>query len=375
MKKYSLFLFALLPLVAFAQITGPGYYRVQNKMSQRFLLLVDNRASINWANTSVDLDALKTIGTFDESVCWNPATICYVSEAPTANYYNISGQGLDLHNITGSYLKFTKQSDGSYIISGEATKNGTTVAKTLYDSAKPKNPASINTGGSNGYQYWYARPVKSTGNYYFGIKPDFQASMDNKDAYYTTMYASFPIKLGDGMKAYYINTNPQGEYIEVKTLVNSVPGGTPVIVECPNASPADNRVDIQPSTASATGNKLTGVYFCNDVTDAAHRNVTAYRPTNMRVLGKAADGRLAFITDHTLNYIPANKAYLTVPTGAPETIYVVTEIPPSGIETVSADVTPQKRGVYTLKGQRLGDTAEGLPKGVYIVNGCKTVVK
>ena len=370
MKKYFLSLLALLPLAGFAQINGSGYYRLQNKASQRFLLLVDNRASINWTDTSVDLDALKTIGTFDENVCWNPATICYISETSKANYYNISGQGLDLYNITQTYLKFSRQSDGSYIISGEATKAGVTVSKTLYDSAKPKNPASINTGGTNGYQYWYVRSVKN--NFYFGIKPDFQATMENKSYYYTTIYASFPFKLGDGMKAYY-PTGISGEYVKVSPLYNSIPGAVPVIVACPGDTPSDNKVELLSSSPTvATGNRLSGVYYCNDVTDAAHRNVQVYNSANMRVLGKAADGRLAFVTDRSLKYIPANKAYLTVPTGTPETLYVVTSIP-SGIENISA--TPQNRGVWTLSGQRLGDTTDGLSKGVYVVDGRKVVVK
>lgn len=374
MRKFLLSLLAFVPFVAEAQINGSGYYRVRNKASQRFLYIVDNRGSINWANTSVDLAAFKTIGTFEESVCWNPASICYLEETSKANYYNIIGQGMNLYNITGTYLKFTKQTDGSYIISGEASKAGATVAKTLYDSAKPKNPADIGTEGSSGYQYWYVRPVKSTDGYYFGIKPDFQASMDESSLYYTTMYASFPFKLGDGMKAYY-PTAISGEYVKVSPLVNTVPGAAPVIIECSSESPSDNRVDIQSSTASTTGNKLTGVYYCNDVKDAAHLNVLEYRPTNMRVLGKAADGRLAFVTDRSLKYIPANKAYLTVPTGTPETLYVVTSIP-SGIETVTATAeTSQHRGVYSLNGQRIADTTEGLTKGIYVVDGKKMVVR
>ena len=364
-----------MPLTALAQINGAGYYRVQNKASQRFLLLVDNRGSINWSNTSVDLGAFQTIGTFDENVCWNPATICYIEGTSKANFYNISGQGLDLYKITNTYMKFTKQNDGSYIISGEATKAGATVAKTLYDSAKPKNPADINTGGTSGYQYWYVRPVKSTGNYYFGIKPDFQATMENNDRYYTTVYASFPFQLGSGMKAYY-PTAISGQYVKVGPLVYTVPAATPVIIECSSDQPTDNRVDIKSSSASTTGNRLTGVYYCNDVIDAAHRNVTEYRPTNMRVLGKAADGRLAFITDRTLKYIPANKAYLTVPTGTPETLYVCTVFPENGIETVAAsDRSNGQHGVYSLSGQRVADTTDGLQKGVYIVNGRKTVVR
>ncbi len=374
MNKIVLLLLSMFYLPVYAQVNGSGYYRVQSKKSSRFLTIVDNRASVNWTNTTVDLYAFRTIGTFEDNVCWNPATICYLTETSKANYYNISGQGLDLYKVAQTYMNLQRQSDGSYILKGEVTKSGTTIAKTLYDSAKDKNPANIDTKGTDGYQYWYIRPVK--GNYYFGIKPDFQATMENKDSYYTTMYASFPFNLGSDMKAYYVTEIKDG-YVRVVSLGNAVPGTAPVIVECASDKPSENKVELdhQNSANPLANNKLKGVYYCNDVTDTDHRNVTEYKPASMRVLGRAADGRLAFITDRNLKYIPANKAYLTVPTGTPETLYVVTEIP-AGIETVTNIIpTSYQRGVYSLSGQRLGDTTEGMPKGVYIVNGRKTVLK
>ena len=96
----------------------------------------------------------------------------------------------------------------------------------------------------------------------------------------------------------------------------------------------------------------------------------------MRVLGRADDGRLAFIKPSSdLQYIPANSAYLQVAAGSPDVIYVVRDIP-AGIETVKASETASRpRGVFSLSGQRLADTTDGLPKGIYIVNGRKTVVK
>ena len=374
MNKIVLLLLSILQFPVYAQVNGSGYYRVQSKKSSRFLTIVDNRASVNWTNTTVDLYAFRTIGTFEDNVCWNPATICYLTETSKANYYNISGQGLDLYKVAQTYMNLQRQSDGSYILKGEVTKSGTTIAKTLYDSAKDKNPANIDTKGTDGYQYWYIRPVK--GNYYFGIKPDFQATMENKDSYYTTMYASFPFILGSDMKAYYVTEIKDG-YARVIPLGNAVPGTAPVIVECASDKPVENKVELdhQNSANPLANNKLKGVYYCNDVTDTDHRNVTEYKPASMRVLGMASDGRLAFITDRNLKYIPANKAYLTVPTGTPETLYVVTEIP-AGIETVTNIIpTSYQRGVYSLSGQRLGDTTEGMPKGVYIVNGRKTVLK
>ena len=374
MNKIVLLLLSILQFPVYAQVNGSGYYRVQSKKSSRFLTIVDNRASVNWTNTTVDLYAFRTIGTFEDNVCWNPATICYLTETSKANYYNISGQGLDLYNVAQTYMNLQRQSDGSYILKGEVTKSGTTIAKTLYDSAKDKNPANIDTKGTDGYQYWYIRPVK--GNYYFGINPDFQATMENKDSYYTTIYASFPFKLGGDMKAYYVTEIKDG-YVRVVSLGNAVPGTAPVIVECASDKPSENKVELDHHNSAnpLANNKLKGVYYCNDVTDTDHRNVTEYKPASMRVLGRAADGRFAFITDRNLKYIPANKAYLTVPTGTPETLYVVTEIP-AGIETVTTVApTTHQCGVYSLSGQRLGDTTEGMPKGVYIVNGRKTVLK
>ena len=35
----------------------------------------------------------------------------------------------------------------------------------------------------------------------------------------------------------------------------------------------------------------------------------------------------------------------------------------------------KNNGVYNLQGQRVGNTTEGLPSGIYIVNGRKYVVR
>ena len=188
------------------------------------------------------------------------------------------------------------------------------------------------------------------------------------------MYASFPFSLNSNVKAYY-PTEISGEYVKVEELTTAVPGATPVIMECTSNVTSQNKVDLLTSTsASAPGNKLGGTYYCNDVKETTkHRNVVDYKPATMRVLGRAADGRLAFVTSPDLKYIPANKAYLTVPAGTPETLYVVKEIP-SGIEQVQSDVKPVRKGVFTLSGQRVADTTDGLSHGVYIVDGQKVVV-
>ena len=375
MKKFMITLLALLPLMASAQFTS-GFYRVQNAKTLRFLRVVDNRAKALPEQSDVDVAALKLVRGFDEKVCYDPNTICYIDQVSTYQYNIIVGN-LDFHTQTGTYLDFdpdvpSSAPSGSYIISGTGTVSGVSISKKLYDTNfKTDTVADLRTAGTKDYQYWYVRPVNDT--YYLGVKPDFSASLDGaEDRYYTTYYAFYPFNFGSNMKAYY-PTEISGEYVKVKEVSKTIPSATAMIVECSSKTPKDNRVEPITSAPSVSGNMLRGVYFCNDVA-GEHRNVVEYKSSTMRVLGKTADGKLAFVTDRSLKYIPANKAYLTVPVGTPSTLYVVTEIP-SGIEQVKADVKPVRQGVYSLNGQRLGDTTEGLSKGVYIVNGRKMVVK
>jgi len=378
MKKFLLFLLLLSPLALYAQLSGSGYYRIQNSKTERYFVLVDDTAWVVATASTQDINtgALKLVKPFEEYVATNPASICFLTKHSNTEY-NVSGQGLDLYARVHSYLNFRQRSDGTYTISGQGTAAGVTLAKYLTDSSWRGDSAPVKTaeGNLDDYAYWWVRPIND--KYYFGFKPEFKASMDGGDSlYYTSMYASFPFVVNDNIKAYYISEVSNG-YAKVRELTGVTPGATPLFVGCKSATPSENKVSLELSTsAKATSNKLKGVYFCNDVEAyTEHRNVTAYNPNTMRVLGRAADGRLAFVKSTSLKYIPANSCYLPVPAGSPDVIYVVKSIP-DGIEVVKASETKVKqRGVYSLSGQRLGDTTEGLPKGIYIVDGRKTVVK
>jgi hypothetical protein len=294
----------------------------------------------------------------------------------TNTQYTISGQGLDLYARVQSYLEFRQRSNGTYTIGGTGTAAGITLTKYLTDSSWRGDSAPVKTaeGNLDDYAYWWIRPIND--KYYFGFQPTIKASLDGDDSlYYAPFYASFSFIMNSNVKAYYISEVRDG-YALIHDFVYTIPGVTPVIVECKSDVATDNKVSLAVSTVSATGNKLKGVYFCNDVEAyTEHRNVTAYNPNTMRVLGRAPDGRLAFVKSSSLEYIPANTCYLPVPAGSPDIIYVVHEIP-DGIEVAKASETKTKqRGVYSLSGQRLGDTTEGLQKGIYVVDGRKVVIK
>ena len=370
MKQLAILLLLLAPMTVSAQKIANGYYRVQNKASNRFFMIVDDRAWININGSDVNTGAFRTVKGFNEKVAWNPATICYIEQAPNGSQYNIIGAGMNLYQKAGIYVDITlATADGAYTVTG--SKDG--IGKMLYDGSRLDSIYYIYTNGASGYQYWYFRPVKSTGSYYFGIKPTVAAS----GKYYASMYASFPYKvLNTNVKAYYVNRIWRN-YAVLAPLSLGVPESTPVILECTSQSPTDNIVDLQTVSASVSNNLLNGVFFCNDVSEATgHRNVTEYKSSTMRVLGTDADGNLAFITPTSLQYIPANSVYLQVPTGTPATLKCITqEEYQTGVIELQNDCAEKPAGVYTIGGQRVGDTLDGLPRGLYVTGGKKVLVK
>ena len=377
MKKFLLSWLLLAPLALYAQLNGSGYYRIQNSKTERYFVMVDDSAWLITTPSTQDINtgAFKLMKPFEEYVATNPASICYLTKH-TNTQYNISGQGLDLYARVQSYLEFRQRSNGTYTIGGTGTAAGVTLTKYLTDSSWRGESAPVKTAESNldDYAYWWIRPIND--KYYFGFQPTIKASLDGGDSlYYAPFYASFSFIKNSNVNAYYVSEVRDG-YALIHDFVYTIPGVTPVIVECKSDVATDNKVNLAISTTTAPGNKLQGVFFCNDVEAyTEHRNVTAYNPNTMRVLGRAPDGRLAFVKSSSLVYIPANTCYLPVPAGSPDVIYVVHEIP-DGIEVAKASETKTKqRGVYSLSGQRLGDTAEGLQKGVYVVDGRKVVIK
>ena len=94
----------------------------------------------------------------------------------------------------------------------------------------------------------------------------------------------------------------------MKEIEGTVPGGTPVIVECDNPLPTDNRLNVGTSEnfASIDDSYLKGVYFDNS--NYTHYNRTAYDKRTMRILD-VVDGKLTFVVGDE-EFLPRNQAYL-----------------------------------------------------------------
>ena len=105
--------------------------------------------------------------------------------------------------------------------------------------------------------------------------------------------------------------------------------------------------------------------------DNPYWNTVDYDVFTMRVNGSQVS-KLVFTTGgEDLNYMPANKSYLSVPTSAAATLTIdgITAI--KGIKVSSTSSTSS--GIFTLNGVRLPDNVTP-QKGVYIKDGKKIVI-
>ncbi len=307
-----------LPATASAQLNGDGYYRVQNYTTGRYITVIDDYGTIDFFTTDADLGAIATVKPF-ETIVSDPGSIIYIKSMGDT-YYDLQGQGTGMFDIVGGYIQI-----GKPLVAGcyepYATKAGQVAY--LYDQQNTKDVGKVLTAGRPMWRYWYIHPVNTAGDHYFGIAPSVSAD----GLYAQTFYASFGLQTSaaEHIRAYVVKRVVDDVAI-YEELSGDVPAETPVILTSTLPSASDNRLQLLHTDAAApTGNKLKGVYFCNDVkTNNPHRNVVAYKPATMRLLGTTSDGHLGFVTAD-VDYVPANSAYLTVAKSAPAELRLMTE--------------------------------------------------
>lgn len=341
MKK--LLLAALVMLVsastAFAQLNGNGYYRVQNKETQRYIAVMDNRGRVDVASTSADLGALRTHKGY-ENVISDPATVIYFEKVGES--YNLKCQGTDAYEIISYYLDLAKASDGSYF----AYKQRGGLRMYLWDEEEDVDDGAISTKGEKANKWWI-HPLTLDDGSCFGLAP----SMESKGAYYQTFYASFPFKfVSANTKAYYISKVAYGMAVIKELTDATIPAATPMIIKSASNQPLDNKLELLTAqTTAPADNQLKGMYFCyakmlTSTVKSGHFNAQTYNPATMRVLATDADGSLVFKKPGE-EYIPANSAYLSVPEGTPDVLRVVTQ---AEYDAVQKDPIVVKAKSYTV---------------------------
>lgn len=381
-KSLLLSIAASVSLYAAADLGQAGYYRVQNYKTGRYVSVVDNRGRIDYKNTTADLRAIQLQKDFDV-VCADPASVLYIAPH-NGTEYQIEAQGTGIYQIISHYLNLKLAGtapDGQKLYNAYGEMNG--VIKYLGDGTffLTLDIGKMVTNAKGEYIQWYITPVSAETDNFFGIQPTLTA----KKKHYASLYTSFPYSpYSNGIKTYYVKDHYNGMVL-LEEITGTVPAGTPVIVECGTDSPSSNRVSVGGSAQALSDNKLKGVYF--NCSLANHINRVAYDKETMRVPGVCKDGTFGFITDETLEYIPANTCYITVDKGSPAEYKIVSasefhagigDLRVEDADSATADNAP--KDVYNLQGQLIKslatpDQIKALPAGLYIVGGKKILIR
>jgi hypothetical protein len=373
-----------------------GFYHARNVGTTRWITMRDNYSSgLNTRTTTYDVSALCTFRSYSNIVS-DPGSVVYV--AKYGQGYNLYAQGTDVLSFTNGFVVYLANAavENAYILYSRYSG----VEAHLNDASSFREEGAVSTTYNANYpqnEFWYIDPVSQEDEQYFGVTPTVQIGSD----YYQTLYTWFGYTFySEGMSAWYVKRVTDDGYAIIAPVEGTqVHGATPVIIRCSGADASANRLTpIYDTEAGPADNQLHGVYFCHDQgrlglqIEGPHRVVTTFDPATMRLLGKTADGRLAFVNgtewaknsydsekNTTYYLVPANTCYLSVSEDTPAELPVLTEQEyiDLAVTSVKADAAVDTKGVFTLSGQRLNATGQtdGLPAGIYVVNGRKQVVR
>lgn len=367
---------------------GNGYYRIYNYATNRYIYVTDNKDYFDKSHEAEDFQGIQLWKDANRAVP-DPASVLYIDEV-SSNTFDLKAQGTGVHSLTGYYVSVQKKKGGTYEVSASAYG----VIKYLTDDATGSSAqGKMGTSRTGDYRKWVIDKIETDhASNYFGIKPTIQ--FDGK--FYHPFYADFPFKVvSEDMHIYIVDGIVAGNVASMKEITGEIPANTPVIIECASANPSDNRLELLHSTsATVTGNKLSGVYFCNGKRPKASTDAyTKFDASKMRVLS-VKNGYLVLTNDapERLNEIktvdwdtyeqiqimclPANTSYYKAKSSTPDVLLLTTD--PDAIGNIHAEnKEATAEGVYSISGTRLRKTndTQGLPAGVYIVGGKKVAIK
>ncbi len=323
----------MVTVLADAQLSGSGFYRVKNYGTDNYFRVCDNTGSINYAATTADMAAIQLWNGLDASLS-EPGSVLYF-ENKGGNYWDITSQGTGVYKIIGRYveIKTTGTKDNLTFYQVSATESGVT----LYLSDVGGWGGDFNTLGTTGKgatRRWLVEPIDASTDSYFGVSPSISAS----GKYYAPFYADFAFSFASsGMKAYYVSKVDGDIAVLSEVTTDVIPASTPLIIECSSADKSDNRLNLLTGKYNAvSGNVLKGVYFCNEFRENSKDAITAFDASSMRVWGVNSEGKLTLNSetsalhvnwwgDDDNRYLNANQSYLPVASGTASEMTLMTE--------------------------------------------------
>lgn len=186
-----------------------------------------------------------------------------------------------------------------------------------------------------------------------------------------TYYNSNSYILPEGLTAFgYTKANTDGTLVKTEEFTGGdvVPANAALVVKG-NEGDYECYATDQVATKTLEGNLLKGVAKATTVEKA--EGIKRY------VLTKV-NGVLGFYQTQSGNIkVPANRAYLELTEAQAQAVsFFQLDGETTGIENATATTKEAPKAIYTLSGVRLkATTTQGLPAGVYVVNGKVVIVK
>ena len=318
--------------MANAEYVGPGFYRVHNVGSDRYICIKGThyektpRPDAFWS-------CIKMLPASEQDYVSDAGTLIYI---PGLEQTSLYAQGVDTYLLTGLYMDVT--------VSEEMHNDMLTyLASTEYDGFRCQfrdNGKGLTAGsGDKPETRWWIEPIneESMETSFFGVQPADETVKDVDGMYWTSLCCDFPILIpaeGGVEGAYTVREVELGEDGAYRALAVKVygpgeiiPAVTPVLIKC--TAPTADGNKLLPTGEIANNRNfpivkdlLMGNYFSNFINHNSISNASSfgeYIPEDATAaaaeylaLGVDAEGNLGFFPQEEGTYMKANTAWLDI---------------------------------------------------------------
>ena len=223
-------------------------------------------------------------------------------------------------------------------------------------------------------EFWQGKDIER----YFNLVIS-KNSKDSEGNYWATMYIGFDTELPAGMTAYIVDkekTDKSSANLVLRKISNKVRMLTPIVIR----SNQFGEFRLEPSKESTRYNRIPDY---ENLLDGIGRNGLSVNQGDANdggclTLGRNSEGRIGFFIYKGRNKIPAYRSYISVnKVGNAQAMTLSVDDEATGIVEMrnGNEEMRNKASWYDLSGRRVANGQKPTTKGLYIVNGKKTVIK
>ena len=336
MRKFITLLCMLVAIVASAEFSGPGFYRVHNAGTDSYICIKGTKfkKTMNpdafWPCVRMQKDSAQVT---------DPGSVIYI---PSMGATSLCAQGVSTYSITGLMLtvdtaQVREEGLPSYIATTEYYKED--MDQYLYCIFRDRGNGFTAGTKEKKESRWWIEPLteESLESSYFAVKPVSENVKDDEGWYWTTLCCDFPVYLpveGGVEGAYVVQevvAGNDGLYYAAPVKAYGqgeiIPGATPVLLKCRSPYASGNKLIpvgevVNNTTFPLVNGLLNGNYFSIFTNFANLTNNTdmgEYLPDQSTpasaynlALGVDADGKLGFYPQAEGTYMVANTAWLSI---------------------------------------------------------------